>query len=173
MMRSSIRRSGAGFTLTEMCVAGAVALLLMAAAAAGLMFSGRSFAVMANYVDLGEANRLALEQLTRDVREADRIVSASAISLTLSNAAAGTIVYTWNSEPHTLTRNGRELLTGCCNFRIQMGQRSVINGTLDVYDASAGAAKVVMVDWTCVREGPVLTNAESVNARIAYRKQPG
>ncbi|MDB6039768.1 MAG: hypothetical protein JWM99_3609, partial [Verrucomicrobiales bacterium] len=50
--KSNPRRACAGLSLVELMVSIAIGGLLMAALASLLYYSGRSFAAMANYIDL-------------------------------------------------------------------------------------------------------------------------
>src|SRR5215470_12765314 len=95
--KRSNHNRGRGFTLVEMMVAVAVGCLLLAALATLYVFSMRSFAAMANYSDLNQKSRYASDIVTRDIRSALNVVSA-----TPSLAAATQIVL---NEPDDTTGN--------------------------------------------------------------------
>ena len=63
------------FGLTEMLFAMGITTLLVLVVCSFAMFSSRSFATVANYVELDDLNRLAMDQITRDLRQANRITS--------------------------------------------------------------------------------------------------
>ena len=65
------RRSG--FTLLEILFSMGVTTLCLAALGLFYVFSTHSFATLFNYVDLDDANRIAMDQLTRDIRQSDCI----------------------------------------------------------------------------------------------------
>jgi hypothetical protein len=152
--------------------------LLLVAIASVAMFSGRSFAALANYVELDDKNRLAIDQLTRDLRQANRIVSYNANSLTMQDADGVEITYNYSTSNHTLSRSkggtSSVLLRECDNFNFSLGQRNTVAGSYDLYPAeSVDTAKVVNVAWVCSRKiFGVKQNTESVQtARIVIRKQ--
>src|SRR5689334_15089581 len=70
-------RARRGFTLVEMIVAVAVGCLLLAALATLYVFSMRSFASMANYSDLNNKSRYASDIVSRDIRCAFNVISAT------------------------------------------------------------------------------------------------
>lgn len=172
------RRNVAGFFLSEMMVAFGLTGILLVAIAAVAMFSGRSFAALANYVDLDDHNRLAIDQLTRDLRQANRIVSYNAASLTMEDADGSNISYNYSTTYRTLTRskngNNSVLLRECDRFTFSLGQRNTVAGSYNLYPAaSVATAKVVNVAWVCSRTiFGIKQNTESVQtARIVIRKQ--
>jgi len=59
--------------LVEALMAIGVTGLLMLALVGISVFSGRSFVAMANYVELDDANRIAIDTITRDLRSCNRV----------------------------------------------------------------------------------------------------
>lgn len=142
------------------------------------MFSSRNFVVLANYVELDDANRLAIDQLTRDVRQANRLISATTNVLTLEDTDGFSLEYSYSPTLRTLSRikGGvtKVLLTDCDCFRFDLRQRNPVGGSYDVYPAATAAtAKVINVSWVCSRQIlGIKANTESVQtARIVIRKQ--
>jgi Tfp pilus assembly protein PilW len=143
------------------------------------LFSGRSFAAYANYVELGDANRLAMDTITRDVRECNRVTAATTNSLTLEDSDGESIVYRHNNGQNTVTRTKgpgapKVILSGCEGIRFRLLQRNPIDGKYDVYPtATPATAKVVDVAWNCSRQIlGVKANTENVQtARIVIRRQ--
>jgi type II secretory pathway component PulJ len=175
--RGSFRRT-AGFLLAETMVAVGITSLVVLVICAFSIFSGRSFAALFNYVDLDDANRVAIDQLTRDVRQANKVTSCTTNSLVLQDADGLDITYTYDSAAKTLTRakNGaaRVMLQGCDRLGFVIGQRNTVGGSYDVYPAATPAtAKVVNVSWSCSRGiFRAQENTEAVQtARIVIRKQ--
>ena len=144
------------------------------------MFSSYSFAALFNYVDLDDMNRVAMDRITRDVRQANRVKAATATSLTLEDAdGVSEIAYVYNPTDRTLSRvrtGGRQqlILKKCDRLLFTLGQRNPKGGTFDVYNPSSlDIVKVVNVSWVCSRTilGRI-ENTESVQtARIVIRKQ--
>ena len=167
-----------GFSLLEAVVAAGVLALLVLVLVSFIIFSNHSFAALFNYVSLDDMNRLAMDRITRDVRQANRVKDASTTSITLEDADMSDIVYSYNSMQRVLTRTQRGttkvILTGCDRLLFTLGQRNPVGGTFDVYNPSSmDAVKVVNVSWMCSRT--ILgqkENTESVQtARIVIRKQ--
>ena len=179
---TSIKRRGqgrkGGFVLTEIVVALGITILLFAAVCAFSAFSAKSFAAMFNYVDLDDINRIAMDQITRDLRQANRVTAFTSTSLTLEDSSLAALSYTYSAKARTLTRlkNGisRVILKDCDRLAFTVGQRNPVGGSYDVYPAAtASTAKVVNVSWACSRTiCGVKENTENVQtARIIIRKQ--
>jgi hypothetical protein len=175
------RPSVSGAMLIEAMMAIGITALLMLALVSVSMFSSRSFVALFNYVALDDANRLAIDQLTRDVRECNSVSACTTNSLTLVDSDSFTLVYNYSPTAKTLTRvkNGisKLLLTECDLMTFTLGKRNPVSGTYDIYPVPSAneitEAKVINVAWTCSRT--ILgarQNTESVQtARIVIRKQ--
>jgi Tfp pilus assembly protein PilW len=166
--------------LVEALMAIGITGLLMLALVSILMFSSRSFAALFNYVDLDDVNRLAIDQLTRDVRECNYVSACTTNSLALVDSDGFNLSYNYSPTAKTLTRvkNGinKVVLTGCDSMSFTLGQRNPVGGSYDVYPSAAGdptQAKVINVAWSCSRSIlGIKQNTESVQtARIVIRKQ--
>jgi hypothetical protein len=161
-------------------VAVGVTALLFLAVCAFCEFSGRSVAALFNYVDLDDVNRIAMDHLTRDVRQANRVKDWSTNSLVLEDSDGLDLSYVYSPSTHTLTRTktgestNKVVLTECDRLSFWIGQRNTVVGSYDVYPvATPGTAKVVNVSWACSRSiFGRKENTESVQtARIVIRKQ--
>jgi hypothetical protein len=171
-------RRVAGFLLAETMVAVGITSLVVLVICAFSIFSGRSFAALFNYVDLDDANRIAIDQLTRDVRQANKVKNCTTNSIVLEDADGIDISYSYDAGAKTLTRakNGvaRVMLQGCDRLGFVIGQRNTVGGSYEVYPAATPAtAKVVNVSWSCSRGiFRAQENTEAVQtARIVIRKQ--
>jgi hypothetical protein len=169
----------AGFLLTEtMFGAGVVALLVFAVIAFSI-FASRSFAALFNYVDLDDQNRIAIDQITRDVRQSNRVKEAAAARLVLEDSDGEDIVYQYDSGTRILTRTKlsvtRTNLVECDRLSFAVAQRNTVYDSFDVYPVAttADTIKVVNVAWLCSRSlFGNKENTESVQtARIVIRKQ--
>jgi hypothetical protein len=142
-----------------------------------IFFAARSFAALANYVDLDQASRNALDIMSSEIRQADRLTTFSTNQLVFSYNG-NTLDYTYSPQAKTLTRtlggNARVLLTGCDSLTFSIFQRNPMGGTYDQYPtATAATTKLVQLTWTCSRKilGAAV-NTESVqSAKIVLRKQ--
>jgi hypothetical protein len=174
------RRARTAFALVEVIIAAGITTLLVLVICSFAVFSSHSFAALFNYVDLDDVNRVAMDRITRDVRQANRVTAATTTSLTLEDAdGASEITYIYNPTDRTLTRKRtagprEEILRECDRLVFTLGQRNPKGGTFDVYNPSSmDIVKVVNVSWMCSRT--ILgrkANTESVQtARIVIRKQ--
>ena len=176
--RQSLGLRESGFALVEALFAIGITGLLLGALATVMMLSGRSFAALSNYVDLDDKNRVAIDQLTRDVRGSNRVLSCTTNSLTLEDADGLPLIYSYNSGLRTLSRikdpNTTVLLHDCESFRFEMCLRTPQSGTYALETTSnPSLCKVINVSWICSRSIlGIRQNTESVQtARIVIRKQ--
>ena len=172
------RRRASGMMLIEALMSIGLTGLIMIVLVSISVFSGRSFVTMANYVELDDNNRIAIDTMTRDLRECNRVLSSSTTSLQLEDYDGFTITYTYSPSLKTFTRvkagSTSTLLTGCQTLTFNLGQRNTVPGTFDQFPAASVAeAKVVDVSWRCVRTIlGVTANTEAVQtAKIVIRKQ--
>jgi Tfp pilus assembly protein PilW len=167
-----------GSALIEAIMAIGITAMLVLTLFTFMFFSGKSFAALFNYVDLDDVNRVAMDTLTRDVRQSNKVTASTTNSLTLEDTDGSSIVYTFSPTTKTLTRNkngaNKVILTECSRLNFNLGQRNTATGGYDVYPAATPATcKVVNVSWMCSRSiyGRA-ENTESVQtARIVIRKQ--
>ena len=179
------RRSQGGFSLIEVLIASAITTLVVLVICALTLHSSRSFAAIFNYVDLDDSNQIAMDQLSRDVRQAKRLkscttnaVTKTVDSITLEDADGTDLVYTYFQKQGALMRTkagrSRAVLKGCDKLAFTLGQRNTYTGGYDVYAASSPATcKVIHVSWNCSRK--IMGNKENTEsmqtARIVIRKQ--
>ena len=177
---TSTRRRQAGLTLIELLVGGAISSLVATGLAALVIFSNRSFAAMMNYVDLDHRSRMALDTMSRDIRQASRLMLCTATNLTFEDSDGGELRFVYDSAAGTLTRwkNGqtpaKPLLNECDYLSFSILQRNPIGGTYDQYPtASADTCKLVQLHWICSRKiFGAKVNTESVqSAKVVIRKQ--
>ncbi len=178
-------------TLPEMMVSVAVGSLLLAAASSLWVFGSRSFVAMGNYNDLDARSRNALDQMSREIRQATAVTSFDDLGdtrrLMITNATWGTgATYTWRASDKTLTcqKAGaaeQVYLTGCDRWSFQLYQRVPQKGgsyafypatnTAGVIDLST--CKLINMTWKCSRT--ILgskVNTESVQtAQIVLRNK--
>lgn len=181
-LRSRVR--GAAFTLVELLFSIGVTTLCLAALSAFWVFASHSFATLFNYVDLDDTNRIAMDQLTRDIRQANCVTAYGVNSNSISFQEADgvtTLSYTYDPTARTLVRtesggaiSSKQVLSECDKLTFVIGQRNPVGGSYDVYPAATPTtAKVVNVSWSCSRKiFGWKEDTESVQtARIVIRKQ--
>ena len=182
------KRRGQGFTLVELLVTSAVASLIVVAIMALILYSARSFAALTNYVDLDQNSRDALNEITREIRQSDRLISGAAQSMAFQFSNPTNAAITWqvsfvyNPTAKTLTRvegsQRKVLLTECTELRFNYFQRNPISGTYDQFPTATpplvnpSTCKLVQLNWVCSRSiMQQSVNTESVqSAKVVIRK---
>ena len=174
---SSLHRTAVGgFTLVEVMVASAIGLVALAVMGSFSWFSSRSFAAVANYVDLDQASQLALDKMSREIRQAHQLTDYSSTSLTFADVDNNPLSFIYDPETRTLARVSggatNTLLRGCDFLQFSKYQHTAISNTFDAYEpAYITNTKLIQVTWMCSRK--ILgakVNTESVqSAKIALR----
>jgi len=169
-------RKTRAFTLIEVMIASSLALLALLAIGLLSWYSSRSFAAIANYVELDQKSHLALDKLSREVRQARRLINFSPTELTLLDINNEPLQFIYQSDSRTLLRvSGGEsnlLLSGCDFLEFSKYQHTPISNTFDAYEpAYLTNSKLIQVSWSCSRK--ILgakVNTESVqSSKIALR----
>src|SRR5437016_12279501 len=86
----------AGFTLPEFLVVSGLASVVLLAVLSLSFFSSRSFAAIANYVGLDQQSRLALDKMSRDIRQAGGLTNYTATSLAFTNPDGSALNFAYN-----------------------------------------------------------------------------
>jgi len=175
---STKRRKGAAFTLVEFIVASAIGSLLVTAVASLMYFSARSYAALANYVDLDQHSRNTLDRMSMEIRQADYLFSYTTNQLIFVNGGQTNLSYTYSPNARTLVRmNGtvREtLLTECDALVFSIYARATQSNAFDQFPTTVATnAKLVKVNWMCNRKilGQKLNTESLESAKIVIRKQ--
>ena len=173
-------------TLVEMMVGLGVGSVVLAVAMATTFYSSRSFATMTNYVELDRTSRSALDRMTSDIRQADKLTSFSTNQLVFQttdpgNGSVYSLTYTYSPGNKTLSRtlNGQTtvLLTGCNLWTPAMYQRNTVTNSFDQYVVEdtnrPDLCKALILTWSCSRNVPGSpVNTENVqSAKIVIRRQ--
>ena len=181
--RLKLRR---GWTLTEMIIATGVFSISGLALATIFLFCIRSFAAMTNYAVLDKYNREAMDTITREIRQAQHIVSyssnATSRALTLVNGDGVNVTYTFDSLKQQFTRNDgnlKLLLTNCNLLNFELYVRPPASNSFDNYPVALNTnwqqtVKVVELTWkTSMNICPTAQiNSEDVQtAKVVIRKQ--
>lgn len=175
------------FTVTEVLIASGLFGLVGLALGSVYLFSARTFAALANYGELDQHNRDAMDKMTREIRECERIMTpttnaaGTAISLSLI-ASNATITYTFDSVGHTLTRvssleSGSEILVPHCTvLQFNVGQRTPDGTNFDVYPPLNPNDTIQVVNftwkaWQNIPGSTVGTSEEIQTAHVVVRSQ--
>lgn len=160
------------WSLPELMVAVAVGTIALAAIGAFAIYGLRCFVAISNYVDLDEKSRRTVDVMTKELRQATRVIDFNPVGnkrwITLTNSTPGATVtymkYTWSGATRMLyfEKNGQPLvtnLTECDNWEVGLYQRTPIKGSTNLfYPATNGAgtpdytiAKLIDMKWKCSR----------------------
>lgn len=168
----SSRRAASAWTLAELLITVLVISLVLLVVAALTIFALKSFYAMGNYSNLEAKSRMALDRMTKDLRQAYLLLGASntpaakGLVLVQTNSAGQAVflAYTWDSTSRTLycqkTGGAKEAyLTECDRWDFSVYQRAPLAGQTFVFNpATNGAAgvnpttaKLINMSWKCSR----------------------
>lgn len=170
-----------GYTLVEVLVATGLFSLVGLALGSVFLFSTTSFAALVNYSELDKINRLAMDTLSKEIRQAQTVTTATPTSITLINGDGVNVTYSFNSYSGKLLRivggSSQVLLSDCKLLAFNLYQRNPKSGTYDIYPAATNnwgqTVKCISLSWKASRGMPSGNSvSESVQtARIVIRKQ--
>jgi len=170
--------SRAGVTLVELLVGMGIAGLVMLIIAPLSLYSGRSFADIANYSDLNSRSINALDRLTKEIRQSSGLLSYSPTEITVTNGPGKpNTVYTYLPASREVVRleggTTTVLLRQCDSVEFRMYQRTPKPGGYEQYETTdPRSCKVVTVKWLCSRKvlGARRNTDEVQTARVVIRK---
>lgn len=154
---STKRRQSSAFTVIEMVLGGAIGVVIIAGLMAVQLFGNFSLANLYNYVTLNNQSHVALDKMTRNIRQTSSMTSYTTNSIAFTNGIAGTTLsYTFDPNARTLTEvsagQTNVLLKGCNSLTFYMYQRNPIQGSFNqVAATNAAQCKLLQVVWTCSR----------------------
>ena len=176
------RQPKQGFSLVEMLVAVGLFGIASTALMSIYLFSTRSFAVLANYAELDQINRLAVDTLTKEIRQAKLVSNVTGSSISLINGDGVSVTYNFNRSAGNLTRfasdgSSKTLLSHCSLINFDVYQRNNISNTFNQYPVATANwseyVKVIRLTWKASRPVPggpgVSENVQT--AQVVIRKQ--
>ena len=171
-------RGRSGFSLVEYIIGMGVGSIVLVAVASLSLYSGRSFAGLANYTDLNATSLHAIDYMTRDIRQAVRLTSFSTNQIILQDqGSSDPLIFTYSPTNRTLIRQqgtDRKVLLKDCDFlKFSVYQRSPIAGTYDQHPVAVpGTGKVIEVTWVCSRTilGAKINSENVQTAKVVIRK---
>ena len=149
----------------------ALGILLLLGVASMYLFSLKSFTSMANYSQLNARNRHASDIITRDIRSATGVTSATSQQLVLRFGRAD-LTYNYDEDAGTLSRSylGRNkvLLEGVKSLSFSLYQRPTNGAAYEEFSvATATDAKLVGFQWECSRRVyGTQNNSQSLEAAL-------
>jgi hypothetical protein len=173
-----------GMSLVELLVAVGVSGIVFTAIASLVFYSGRSFVALANYVDLDNSSRGALDRICSEIRQANRLTSYSPTHLDFEtvdprSGATTTLTYNYDSAAGTLKRTYTNQTTTLLKeispngLKFSMYQRNPVGGSVEQYSTTDPTlCKVVQMSWTCSRKvlGKKSTTESAQSAKVVIRK---
>ena len=186
MFINRIRQRGeTAFSLVELMMAMAIGGIVLVMIGSLSLWSGRSFAAMANYADLDNASRNALDRITREIRQVQGLNTYTddffQKELSLIDSDGQPLYFRYNKAEKTLTRvksgEAQTLLRDCSLLNFNLYQRNNVSNTFNQYQVATGTnasltCKVIQINWICSRRlfPSELLNSESIQtAKIVIR----
>lgn len=164
-------------SLVEVMIAVTLGMIAFAAMASLSLFTARSFVASGNYADLDRKSFVALDTLSRDIRQSRDLLGFTTNKLTLKDNDNATLIYEYKPSTGLFTRqkNGTTtvLLDQCDFLNFAIYQRTPTNGWAwyPVQSNVIATAKLIDVSWKCSRK--ILgakVNTESVQtAKVVIR----
>jgi len=187
-------KSRAAFTLMELLVAFAIAVVVVSGIALLLVYTEKNYAEVSNYTAMIDQSRKSLDVFGKDIRNASALVAFSTNNpsyLELTNATLGvlyTLTYDANSSSVTLATSGQGTvtnLTGCDSWSFALFSRApnlssftndiafcpstnLLTGQID-----PKYCKLIYLNWKCSRSilGVKLNTEDVQTAEIVLRNQ--
>lgn len=165
-----------------MMIGVAVFSIAGAAISTAYVFSLRSFQALSNYSVLDQENREAVDQITRDIRQANAVIGYDNYlnrKLSVVNGDRMTNTYTFNRYTRQLliSKNGgaaKVMLNNCNLIDFNLGMRPPQGSNYGYYGTlDMNKAKMVDFTWKTSRSlpGGVINSENIQTARIVIRKQ--
>lgn len=181
-------KSVSGMTLIELMVAMALGLIVITMVMVLYIFGLRSFAAMGNYAELNGQSRLALDEMSREVRQSTHVLDVQQNGntrwLTVANtnaAAAVTNKYTWDQSTATMvwdqwengTHTTKTNLTGCDLWSFEMYTRAPNTNGVFTPTKDINLCKLLNMNWKCTRTilGRKLNSEAVLTAEIVLRNK--
>ena len=173
------RRDRSGFTLTEVLISAGLAGLVATAMLILSVSTGRSLAELFNYVDLDHENRIALDSLTRELRQVHYITAYSSNSVSFVDKDGLALSYVYSPTDRRLQRikagePDKTLIKQCDQLQFSVFQRTPISNRIDLIPVNQLTnSKVVSVSWSCSRKmfGLTKNTEQGQTAKVVIRNK--
>jgi prepilin-type N-terminal cleavage/methylation domain-containing protein len=143
------------FTLIEVMIASTLSVMLAAIIAIFFFYSLRSFAVMTNYADMNTRSELALDKMSKDIRQARSLTVYTTNSLTFKDVNNNDLTFVYTNRLLNRISGGvtTTYLTNCDSLQFWIYQHTPISNTFDCYvPADISDARVIQMTWHCSRK---------------------
>src|SRR5689334_12787037 len=101
---STRSRANAAFTLAELMISTGVSVLVVTAIGLLAFFSSRSLVAMTNYVDMDQISQLALDKMSREVRQARLVTQCTNTSFTIVDLSGNSVQFLYDANARKLLR---------------------------------------------------------------------
>jgi len=161
-----------------------ISSMVMALLASLLVYQARSCAAMAGYSDMDRYSRNAVDLMTKELRQANRITACTTTNLTAemidpTSGTTNSLNYIYSPSSKTLVRKFKGTESTLLkeirpnSMKFSMFQRNPIGGTVEAYSTTdVNLCKVIQFSWLCSRT--ILGNSnytESMqSAKVVVRK---
>ena len=170
------KKSCGGVSFIEFVVASGLAVLIVTVVSMFHVFFLQGFAGMENHMSMAEQSRVALDKISKEIRQADSVVSSSSNSITFQ-LQTNQVTFAYDPTNKIVFRKSggktMVLVRNCEAFSYALYQRVPSSLTNAFYPATAANCKVVQIDWACVRTilGKKVNGQHAQSAKIVIRKQ--
>ena len=160
--------------MIEVLIASAMSLVLATILAIFFFFSLRSFAAMTNYADMNTRSQLALDKMSKDIRQARSLTAYSTNSLTFLDVNNNSLQYVFTNGVLNRINGGvtTTYLTNCDSLQFWIFQHTPISNTFDCYSPSVVTdTRVIQMTWHCSRKimGTKSTTESVESATLSLR----
>ena len=167
------------FTLVEMLVAVGLAGIACLVIMSFLQTSALTFVSLTNYSDLGLKTQIAVDKISKDIRQCAEVKSYQTNTLTLRKWDGTSMQYAFDPATRTLSRisgaNSALILTECDYLRFWIYQRTPMSNAFECYaPAQVSSARLITVTLSCSRKmlGPRQSTEVVQSANVALRNHP-
>lgn len=145
-------------TLVEVMVATALGSLVMLVLASLTLFSARSFSSMVNYTDLNKDSRIALDRMSKEIRQSRGLVKRTPTSLTFKLDGGQEVSYVYDAQSKKITENkgtaSKTVLKNCTFWTHTIYRQNPPNdGSFNFIPTTDPTyCKMVQISWKCVSD---------------------
>jgi prepilin-type N-terminal cleavage/methylation domain-containing protein len=175
---ASTTKRRSGFTLVELLIASGLSSMVMGVVATTSVDIAYALKAIESYNDYEGESQVALDRLSRDIRQSYRVDTGNATSLTLVSTNNTRIVYNYNATAQELARTEggvtQTLLHNCSEMQFAYYQRNPVTAVYNQFPTGNPlTTKLVEVSWHCVRPQRNITTTSSdfQSAKIVIRKE--
>lgn len=153
---STNRRKHSGATIVEVIFAIGIGVILLGVFTSFVLYQGRSFVVILNLADMDQANRNAVDRMSKEIRQVNKVTAYGTNYIDFEDFDNTTLTYRYSAGAGTLSRikGGvtTVLLREVMDLQFALMQRNIVEGEYAYYPAETIAeAKVIGVTWEASR----------------------